>query len=592
MENYNLSRRRFLKMAGTATGGILLVACGAPAAGPATGASDSTAAESSSAAPAAAGSSSPNTLRWGHWDDGYIGKQFPWTMAGGVNHTPLVKMSHEGPFFRNANLELEPNLIESAEYNDDFTAFTVKVKEGLKWSDGEPVTAHDIYGTVLMTINPESSAAKGVESSLRLVKGGNEYYLGESSDPPAGLIVEDDQTITFELIEPWSDAIWNILGGQQTMPWHIYKPVFDDPETRVQLRDFETPMMLDPKMQVGTGPYIFESGEKAVYMRYVKNPNYHGEAPSLDAVEFITYGSADACLVAFERGEIDVMATSDANYVPSLEAIADASIFDESDYYIRFLRYNWNKPYLNDPRVYAAIDMALDRQVLCEQVLKGACVAWREYGPGTEGFDHNPYNPEEAKRLLAEAGWDSSRQLELITDYTDTLTGELLAAMSAMLSQVGINATPRVLQGPALTEYYYGGNVDLWYDGSWGIAPSVVSPGQYDPPLWVDEAGNEFDEFAAGRVPKGGNLFGFHPEWVQELTKEYRSASAERQTEILKEIQERTATEGGSWMNLARYKRWLAYKNTVHGLDNIDTLLWNFDVFTNKSMAWTWSKDA
>jgi len=86
-------------MAGTATSGILLVACGAPAAGPATGASDTSAAESSSAAPAAAGSSSPNTLRWGHWDDGYIGKQFPWTMAGGVNHTPLVKMSHEGPFF-------------------------------------------------------------------------------------------------------------------------------------------------------------------------------------------------------------------------------------------------------------------------------------------------------------------------------------------------------------------------------------------------------------------------------------------------------------------------------------------------------------
>jgi hypothetical protein len=161
-----------------------------------------------------------------------------------------------------------------------------------------------------------------------------------------------------------------------------------------------------------------------------------------------------------------------------------------------------------------------------------------------------------------------------------------------MLSQVGINATPRVLQGPALTDYYYNGNVDLWYDGSWGIAPSVVVPGQYDTPLWVDDAGNEFDEFAAGRTPKGGNLFGFHPEWIQELTQEYRAASAERQAEILKEMQERTATEGGSWMALARYKRWLAFKNTVHGLDNIDTLLWNFDVYTNKSMAWTWSKDA
>ena len=70
---------------------------------------------------------------------------------------------------------------------------------------------------------------------------------------------------------------------------------------------------------------------------------------------------------------------------------------------------------------------------------------------------------------MEEAGWDPNQEIDLLTDYTDPLTAELLPAIAAMLGQVGIKATPKVLQGPALTEYYYTGNVDIWYDGSWGI---------------------------------------------------------------------------------------------------------------------------
>jgi ABC-type transport system substrate-binding protein len=312
----------------------------------------------------------------------------------------------------------------------------------------------------------------------------------------------------------------------------------------------------------------------------------------LDGIEFIRYGSADACLVAFERGEVDVMATSDANYVPSLEAVADATVYGAPDYYVRMLKYNWTKPYFQDPRVYQAIDLALDRQVLCDQVLKGACIAWREMGPGTADFEHNPYDPERAKQLLAEAGWDPNTKLELITDYTDNLTSELLPAIAAMLAQVGIQATPRVLQGPALADYQANNQVDLWYDGSWGIWTTTVWPGSFDPPVWADAAGKEYAEPGPDRTLLRGQGLGFAPQWAQDLIKEYRTASPERKEEILQIVQERTATEGHNMMALARYNRWLAFKNNVHGLDNPDTLLWNFDVFTNKSMAWTWSKDA
>ena len=129
-----------------------------------------------------------------------------------------------------------------------------------------------------------------------------------------------------------------------------------------------------------------------------------------------------------------------------------------------------------------------------------------------------------------------TRKIDLLTDYTDPLTAQLLPAIAAMLGQVGIKATPKVLQGPALTEYYYNNNVDIWYDGSWGIPSVTVWPGQYDDPVWVDGEGNEYGEYADGLTPKGGNLMGFHPEWAQQALEEYRAASPERKSELLKMI--------------------------------------------------------
>jgi ABC-type transport system substrate-binding protein len=525
-------------------------------------------------------------LKWGHADTGYIGKQFPWTMAGGLNHAAQIKMAQEGPFFRNADLAIEPNLAAAVEYDADYTAFTLTINQGITWSDGQPYTARDVYGTVLMGLHPDTTWS--LSATYALLKGGRDYLEGKTEEPPPGLVLVDDYTLRFEMDAPWSYAANDMLAGQQTLPWHIYQPIFENPETRAQLRNQESPIFLEPEMQIGTGPFIFERGEADRYLRYAKNPTYHGQAPYLDAIEFVKLGSPDATLVALERGEVDVISITDFSYLPSLQEMEGVQAYEVPDYYLRALLYNWNKPYLNDPRIYQAIDMAIDRDTLCTNVLGGACSGWREYGYGTEGFVHNPYDPEQAKALLEEAGWDSSIDLEVMTDYTDTQTAELLPAIVAMLGQVGIKAHPRTYQGPALTEHYDKGEVDLWYNGTW--ATTTFLPGNWDPPVYVDAAGQSYDEWAEGREFKSGNRFGFHPEWLQALVAEERAASPERRAAIRAEVEERLATEGSSFMILARYKRFLAFRDTVHGLDNPDSALWAFNVYVNNSQASTWWK--
>lgn len=571
------SRRRFLE--GLSTSAALV------AVGRASGV-----AEAAQSAATPQGQTAGGVLKWGSEGEGYISMNYPWTLAGGINQTPLVKMSHEGPFFRNHALELEPNLVETYEYDEDYTAFTVTLKQGINWSDGQPFTAKDVYGTVLL-VHPEVTI-KGVAGALSLLKGGRDYFvLGTTLEPPPGLKLVDEYTVRFELEEPWSNAIWEMLGGQQTLPWHIYQPLFENPETRRALSEYENPIFLDPQVHVGTGPFIFERGEKDRYLRYTKNPNYHGPEPLLDAVEFIRFGSPDATIIALERGDIDVAPVADAKYLSSVQAMADIATYETLDYYMRGLRYNWNRPYLNDPRVYQALDMAIDRETLCEAVLGGVCVAWRQFGPGTEGFNHNPYNPERAKELLAEANWDSSIDLEIMTDYDDdVIVRQLLPAIAAMLGQVGITAHSRSYQGPALQDVVAKGDVDLWYDG---LFSSAFEPGQFEPPIYVDAQGNKYEEPGPGRelASHRQTAFGFHPDWIQQLIREHRAAPPERREQIRVEVEERLAEEGSSWMTLARYKKFLAAHKNVHGLDNPDTILWQGDVFMNKSMAWTWSKE-
>jgi len=571
------SRRRFLE--GLSTSAALV------AAGRASGV-----AEAAQSAATPQGQTAGGVLKWGSEDEGYISPNFPWTLAGGINHTQLVKMSHEGPFFRNHALELEPNLVETYEYDEDYKGFTLTVKKGITWSDGHPFTANDVYGTVLL-VHPDVTI-KGVSSALAFLKGGREYFvLGTTLEPPPGLKLLDEYTIRFELEEPWSNAVWEMLGGQQTLPWHIYQPLFENPETRRALSEYENPIFLEPKMQVGTGPFIYERGEKDRYLRYTKNPNFHGPEPQLDAVEFIKFGSLDATVIALERGDIDVAAIREASYLASVQKMEDVAIYETLDYYLRAFRYNWNKPYLNDVRVYQAIDMAIDRETLCEAVEGGFCVAWRQYGSGTEGFDQNPYNPEKARELLAEANWNPDIDLEIATDYdNDVVVRQLLPGIAGMLGQVGIKAHSRSYQGPALEEVVARGEIDLWYDGSYATA---FEPGQFDSPIYADAAGNESEEPGPGRELKTHRqtAFGFHPEWLQKLLQEYRMSPPERREQIRVEVEARLGEEGSSWMTLARYKKFLAVHKNVHGMDNPDTILWQGNVFVNKSMAWTWSKE-
>ncbi len=106
---------------------------------------------------------------------------------------------------------------------------------------------------------------------------------------------------------------------------------------------------------------------------------------------------------------------------------------------------------LSDVRVRQAIAYAIDRNLIVDSVFGGYAVAADGLLPNgpfkSPNLDKYPYNPDKARELLAEAGWDSSRSLEMVYYYDDQITADLMAVLQAQLADVGINMTYHLIVG-------------------------------------------------------------------------------------------------------------------------------------------------
>ena len=110
-----------------------------------------------------------------------------------------------------------------------------------------------------------------------------------------------------------------------------------------------------------------------------------------------------------------------------------------------------NESELSDPRVRQAIAYAIDMETIAETLFEGAAIPaiglTSDPANYPEGMNTYSYNPERARELLAEAGWDGSRTLDMVYYYPDQLTADFMAVVQAQLADVGIDMTYRLLEG-------------------------------------------------------------------------------------------------------------------------------------------------
>ncbi|HUG15815.1 MAG TPA: ABC transporter substrate-binding protein [Thermomicrobiales bacterium] len=312
----------------------------------------------------------------------------------------LVKM--------NDVLEPIPDMASSIEISDDASVYTFVIHDNVVFSDGVPLTAADAIFTFERAIDQRTGSYwRGRLSGIA----GAVEYSDQSADTVTGLNAPDDHTVEITLATPNAAFLVNFcnFSGFGILPMHILGDVAPE-----QLQ--EHPFSLAPT--VSAGPFKFVTYETDQYMEVERHDGYWGDPPPLDRI-FLRILTSDVGLAQLETGEIDVM-TLPINEIARTEGLANAHVESVPSPSMSFLAPNVEREFFQDKRVRQAMMYAIDREGILNAVFEGQGHLTNSpiFGPDwmdvPEGLNEYEYNPERARELLEEAGWDFDRTVELL----------------------------------------------------------------------------------------------------------------------------------------------------------------------------------
>ncbi|MPZ96065.1 MAG: hypothetical protein GEU96_14430 [Propionibacteriales bacterium] len=364
----------------------------------------------------------------------------------------VMSLMYESLLASNPQQELVPELAAAMpEISADAKTFTFKIRPDAKWSDGEPLTSKDVLFSYEMAATPESgSVMVATLEGLTFSAPDDETFVVESKTSNFGLLLQ--------------------IGLMGIMPEH---ELSDLPVKEFATNEYFTA----PKL--ASGPYKFVENKVDQYVKVTANPEYHKQ-PAIKDI-FLKPVTADVAVAQLGTGEIDLasVVATDVESVKSLEGI-EVTTGETGG----FVRASWNidQERFKDPRVRQAFLYGLDREAIVESALAGqGTVRNSTFGPNVAGDDleQYPYDPEKAKALLKEAGWDSSKPVELSwIAGTNPDRDAAATAMEAQLNEVGIKIELNQVQASFFEDAYENQAFDMvLYGGgtytteSWNVFP-------------------------------------------------------------------------------------------------------------------------
>lgn len=288
----------------------------------------------------------------------------------------------------NADGEYVPFLAESVEHNEDFTQWTITLRDGVQFHDGSPLTA-EVVKNNLDAYRGEYPARQPLLTA----------FVFENI---AAVDVVDDLTLTVTTATPWP-----------AFPAYLYYSGRVGIMAQAQLDDPDT---CDSQL-IGTGPFMLEEWQVADFLSATRNPNYWQEdadgnqLPYLDGVTYRTFTEPTARTNALLSGEISALHTPTAGETETLLAEADAgNVKVESSAErgeVAYLLFNSSKAPFDSLTARTAVATALDREEYREVVSLGlADIASGPFAPGVMGYLEDTgmpeYDLEKAKELVAQ----------------------------------------------------------------------------------------------------------------------------------------------------------------------------------------------
>ena len=333
----------------------------------------------------------------------------------------------------------EPGCAESWEVSDDGMTWTFHLRDGLKWSDGEKLTASHFKDGFMRALAPETGSPYAYYAFF--IKNGEAFYNSKAGRDDVGLSAPDDKTLVINLEYP-----------NPLMLDYLAFPLFAPARMDI-VNENPRSWAARPETLISNGAFMLQSfkhgdgGE----MVLVKNPNYwDADNVKVDKLRFVFINDENTAYAAFRAGRIDYMGTVPSQLTPMLLKTGQARTIPALG--TAFCDFNMTRKPFDDVRVRRAFTLAIDRRIIVDKILLGGQVPAGALVcgniPGTaddkdfreEGGSFLPEHADadEARRLLAEAGYPNGKGFPKVSYKYNSNAGnkQIAEALQGMWKQV------------------------------------------------------------------------------------------------------------------------------------------------------------
>jgi len=376
------------------------------------------------------------------------------TVANTINATIYDRL-----VYMDQDSMIQPGLAESLEQIED-TVWEAKIREGVTFHDGEILNAEVVKLSLDRVRDPEVAAPVA-------------FLFGMVTD----VRVVDVYTVHIETEFPFAPLPAHLAhtAGSILSP-KLIEQSYED------LANGENPFAAANEHPAGTGYFKFESQQPGNSVTLSKNEEYWDEAAKVDTVTFKVIPESLTRIAELETGDIDINFTVDPSDVNRLNSGAETEIVQVNSTRMVYLGFNTEKEPFDDVNVRRALHMAVDKDALVQGILDGVGIpANTPIAPGvfgySEGIDAIEYDVEQAKELLAEAGFENGFDVTLLTD-DNRERQDLAVALQAQLAEIGVNVTIDTYEFGTYIERAGAGQMEIFL-GSWGTVTLDADYGLY-----------------------------------------------------------------------------------------------------------------
>jgi oligopeptide transport system substrate-binding protein len=336
-----------------------------------------------------------------------------------------------------------PAMAESWTASADGKVITFKIRQGLTWSDGTPISAQTIVDSWLHHLDPATGSKYAYMPGM-VIKGADEYTTKGGRREDVGLRAVDGHTLEVTLVGPVPYAV-DMMAHQSfsPLPMHVIQKYGAD--------------WIKPANFVSNGPFVLQEWVPNNRLVCVPNSRYwNKDNVHITKLTFLPIEDTNTAYQAFKNGEIDWSVNPPLALIDQLKLDKDFQVATQLGSYFYYV--NTQHPILRDPRIRKALSMSINRQELIDNVTKGGQVPAFAMAPPIGNYKPatgTGYDVAAAKQLLAEAGYPGGQGLPTFTIIYNTLDSHKVIAeylQQVWKNTLGVNVSLQNLEWATFLE--------------------------------------------------------------------------------------------------------------------------------------------